>query len=113
MSLGHQSSPHYTAGHIGAFRRATKPGRPLGLPGSFVRPKDPQSARYLLRRPAFDSHVRHHAAVNVSFRHREPLPVHGDILHPWLEGVLVDAIDDRNISDVLLDDPLSLLVDLQ
>ncbi len=46
-------------------------------------------------------------------RHPEPLPVHGDVLDPRLERVLVHAIDDRDVADVLLDHPLRLLVDLQ
>src|SRR5215213_477993 len=101
------------AGRVCVTWPRTRPGRPLGLPGPSSRLTDPRSARYLLRRPTFDPHIRNHPAVDVCFRHRESLPVYGDVLDPWFEGVLVNAIDDWDVADVILDDSLSLLVDLQ
>src|SRR5215218_2764763 len=82
-----------------AFWPRTRPGRPLGLPGMFSRSTDSRSARFLLRGSAFDPHVRDHAGVDVGLRHRESLPVHCDILDPWLERILVNAIDNRDVPD--------------
>src|SRR5687768_6709604 len=89
-----------------------EPGRPLSLPGPPTQSTESSVARDLLL-AALDPHVRDHADVDVAFRDSEALPVHGNVLDPRLEGVLVQPVDDRDVANVLLDDRLGLLVDLQ
>src|SRR5215216_7914984 len=102
MSLFRQSSRWSFRKEL-RLRVHMEPGRPFGLPGSILRPNESRPVRLLLRGPAFDPHVRDHPAVDVAFGYREPLPVHGDVLNPRLKGVLVKAIDNRDVADVLLD----------